>query len=99
MPTAIAFVTDLIFGTKIASTARSLGIDLQIVRSANDFNARLASGAALAIIDLNAAGPDPLAAVRIAHEAAARPRVIAYLSHVQTELAAAAREAGADDVM
>ena len=42
---------------------------------------------------------DPLAAVRTAREAAAPPRIVAYLSHVQTELAAAAREAGAEEVM
>src|SRR5262249_13901593 len=98
MPSVVAFVTDLIFGTKIASTARSLGIELQTSRSLDDFRARLAN-ASVAIVDLNASGSDPIGAVRAACEATSRPHVVAYLSHVQTELAEAARQAGAHEVI
>ena len=95
----VAFATDLIFGVKIASTGKSLGATVYMVRSLEEFRTRLQQGARLAIIDLNAAGPDPLEAVRAARAAPSAPRTIAYLSHVQTDLADAARQAGAHDVL
>lgn len=95
----LVFADDLIFRTKIASTAKSLGLAAQFVRTTRQFAKELnARPAPLAIIDLNA-GDNPLEAVCIAVTATPRPRVVAYLSHVQAELARAARDAGADAVM
>ncbi len=98
MMSVIALVTDLIFATKIGGTARSLGVPLSIVRSLEALTAG-AAGHQLALIDLNAEGVDTVAAVRACKAAEPAPFVIAYLSHVQTDLAAAAREAGADLVL
>lgn len=98
-PAILVLVDDLIFRTKIASTAKSLGLAAQFVRTAQQFSAGLtARPVPLAIVDLNA-NDNPLEAVRIACSAAPRPRIVAYLSHVQADLARAAREAGADAVM
>jgi DNA-binding NarL/FixJ family response regulator len=95
-----AIVTDLIFATRIRSAAEALGVGLQVIRTLDALADRLAdAGNQLLMVDLNADGLDPLAAIRQAKEAAPSVHVIAFVSHVQVELAAAARKAGADQVM
>jgi hypothetical protein len=100
----IAFVTDLIFATKITSTAKALGVPVTMVRTAEKLRETLdalptdAADRPQVLIDLNATA-DPVAAVRLAKAHPAHPLIVAYLSHVQAELAQQAREAGADQVM
>lgn len=95
----VAYVTDLIFATKIRSTAELLGIDVQWVRSAEALAGHLAeSRCDAAIIDLDADG-DPLEAIRAARRIERTPRIIAYVSHVRTDLVTAAEKAGVDSVM
>lgn len=95
----MAWITDLIFETKIRSTAQSLGVMLATVRSLASLSAELdRSRPTLVIVDLNAAG-DPIEAVTIAKAHASHPRVIAYVSHVDVDLARRAQSAGADEVM
>ena len=99
-----AYVTDLLFSTKITSTGQALGAPVKVARGADGLTTALDMAPAtdgrntLVIVDLNASG-DPLEAIRRMKARAAPPRVIAYVSHVQADLAAAAREAGADEVM
>jgi DNA-binding NarL/FixJ family response regulator len=102
MGVAIAVVTDLIFSTKITGTGKALGKPVTVARNL----ARLAELLAaqellprLVIVDLNATGVDVMEAVRVAKAHPSRPHVVAFLSHVQAELAAGARQAGADEVM
>ena len=99
MSGCIAYVSDLIFATKIASTAGSIGRSVLTVHTAEAFFERAtANQPELVIIDLNAAG-DPLAAVQAARKLHRPPRTIAFASHVQTDLIEKARAAGADEVM
>jgi DNA-binding NarL/FixJ family response regulator len=96
----LALVTDLLFATKISSTAKSLGAPVDVVRGVVPLRERVAAGAAsLVIIDLNADASDTIEAIRAVKAARPAVRTVAYVSHVQTELAAAAREAGADLVL
>lgn len=96
---AVAWITDLIFETKIRSTAQSLGAALTTVRSIASLTAELdRSPPTLVIVDLNAAG-DPIEAVTLAKAHASHPRVVAYVSHVDVDLARRAQSAGADEVM
>ncbi len=95
-----AFVSDLIFATKISSTGRALDLEVGIVRTPDALAARLeAHRGGLLLIDLNAANDDPTRAVSIARGATHPPHIVCFLSHVQTELAEQARQAGADEVM
>jgi CheY-like chemotaxis protein len=95
----IALVTDLIFTTKLSSTAKSLGVDFGAVKSVESLCARIREAPdALIVIDLNAEGVDAPMAIRAAKECGA-PRVTAYVSHAQRELAQRAVEAGADEVL
>ncbi|MCZ6817191.1 MAG: hypothetical protein O7F76_10935 [Planctomycetota bacterium] len=94
-----AYITDLIFATKLRSTADSLGIEVNWVRNAEALAERLADTAChTAIIDLDAEG-DPLEAIRATRRLENPPRTIAYVSHVRKDLFAAAEDAGADVVM
>lgn len=96
----VALITDLIFATKVRSTAEAVGIEVDIVRTTTALQdgLRTAGPAACAIIDLNASGIDVAVAIRAAREVGCS-RVVAYLSHVQADMARAARDAGADEVI
>lgn len=96
----LALITDLIFATKVTSTARSMGASIKLVRSADALGEALSTGQdRLVLIDLNAEGVDVLSAIRACSAAPHRPRTICYASHMQAELIEAARQAGADEVM
>lgn len=93
------FIRDLIFETKIKSTGHSLGVGTVVVRSVTELETLLQQSAVrLLIVDLNTAGPTALDAIRAAKDSAG-VRVIAFVSHVDTELAALASQTGADEVM
>lgn len=94
----VAVVTDLTFSTKITGTGKAMGKSVLVARSLGRLGELLeGTRGMLVLVDLNATGVDVMEAVRLAKGKGAR--VVAYLSHVQVELAAAAREAGADEVM
>ena len=98
---AIAYVTDLIFATKIASTAKSMGIGVHLVRDLPSMLSAVQSASAppLVIIDLDASGDDPLEVLRQCGELRPSPRTLAFVSHVRADLIRAAREAGAREVL
>ncbi len=98
MSVVCCVVSDLIFATKIRGTAAALGVDLAVVR---DRAAMLASldDAATVILDLNLDGHDAVELIRLARARSTSPRIIAYCAHVDKDLATAAEEAGADEVM
>lgn len=97
--TAAALITDLFFVSKVKGTADVLGVPLKVVRSVEALLAEVKAGADTLIIDMNASGIDPAEAIRSCKALEPVPRVIAYLSHVQTDLLEAARAAGADLVL
>jgi DNA-binding NarL/FixJ family response regulator len=83
----LAFVDDLFFQAKIAETARQLKIELCTCST---------SGALLA--DLNSRS-EALESIVQMRKAAPEIPVVAFLSHVQTELAEKARAAGCREVV
>ncbi|MCH8343417.1 MAG: hypothetical protein IH983_05475 [Planctomycetes bacterium] len=98
--TIVALVPDLIFATKIASTARSLGVEVATVRTLDQLTERLSSNHdALVLIDLEAPDLDPIHAIELCKQSEHQPRTIAFGSHVRTDLLGAARRAGADEVL
>lgn len=93
----VAVLGDLIFETKIRSTAQELGIETIIVHSLSDLDIELNRVCpSLLLVDLNTAGVEPVTAGNV-HTP--RPFVVAYVSHVDQELAKQAAEAGADQVL
>ncbi len=98
--TIAALVPDLICATKIASTARSLGVEVANVRTLDQLTERLSSNHdALVLIDLEAPDLDPIHAIELCKQSEHQPRTIAFGSHVRTDLLGAARRAGADEVL
>jgi CheY-like chemotaxis protein len=98
----LAVLDDLMFTSKIKTTAGQLGVTVTFARSADAALAEMRKAApALVILDLNNARADPLgivAAMTADPELASIPTV-GYVSHVQTDLIAAARQAGVGEVM
>ncbi len=99
MATVVALVDDLFFQAKMVETARQVGVELKTVTTGDALVAAAQqSSAALLIVDLNARG-GAVDALEQLHAAGNQRPVIAFLSHVQTELAERARGAGCQQVL
>ena len=98
----LAILDDLMFTSKIRAAAQHAGVTLAFARSAQSALEQMRSVApSLAIFDLNNPRTDPIgtiAAMKADATLASIPTV-GYVSHVDAETIAAARAAGADEVM
>ena len=98
----LASVDDLFFRSKVRTTAKHLGIDIQFAATAEELVAQAKSlQPALIIFDLNSSRMDAIATITAlkADASTSELRAIGFASHVHTELIAAARKAGADEVL
>jgi CheY-like chemotaxis protein len=89
---------DLFFQMKLAETAKQLGVEVKVATSGDALLALMAGEPKLVLVDLNARSA-PIAAIEKLRQTQKDVRVVGFLSHVQTELAAQARAAGADEVL
>ena len=101
MPSMIvAFLDDLIFATKLSSTASVVGATVTIVRTLAELGEQLDSAAVeLLMVDLSAGRDDPLEAIAIARASSPEVQIVAFGPHVEGELMNAARQRGADTVL
>ena len=106
MADAIALIDDLFFLAKVHETAKHTGVTLETAATGEQLlKAAAANPAALILVDLNARQGALDAVERLCASNGAADgqgksrRVIAFLSHVQTDLAERARSAGCQDVM
>jgi PleD family two-component response regulator len=98
----LAAVEDLLFKSKISETASTLGIEASFPRSPKKLlEAIHESPPDLLVLDLNSARFEPLALLRSvkSDEATREVTTVGFLSHVQKDLAVAAREAGCDRIV
>jgi DNA-binding NtrC family response regulator len=93
----LALVDDLLFRSKIREVARRAGARIIFVRTAADVADAARARPSLAVVDLHAEKLDPLGSLA-ALRAEGIP-AIGFFAHVQTDLARAALEAGATEVM
>jgi DNA-binding NtrC family response regulator len=99
MACVLAFVDDLFFQAKILETAKQVGVDVRTFTTSNALLAEIKKQAPnLVIVDLNARNK-PLEAIESVHGAAPQLPLIAFLSHVQVDLAQRASAAGSTKVM
>ena len=100
MARVVALMDDLFFQMKVAETAKQLGMELKVAGTADSLMqlVEMEPVPRLAIVDLNARG-GAIAAIERVRAGKSGIRVVGFLSHVQTELAAQARAAGCDEVM
>ena len=98
----LAAVEDLLFKSKISETADVLGVEARFPRSkARLLEALRESPPDLLILDLNSARFEPLELLQTvkSNDAMKDVSTVGFLSHVQRDLAVAARESGCDRVM
>ncbi len=98
----IAAIEDLLFRSKVSETAGQLGVEATFPRSPKKLLEQATqSPPDLLVLDLNSARFEPLELLRRlkSDEATRDVPVVGFLSHVQKDLALAARESGCDRVM
>jgi DNA-binding NarL/FixJ family response regulator len=98
MGRVVALIDDLFFQLKVAETAKQLGIEFKVATNPDALFTLLEPPTMLVIVDLNSRN-QPVATIERLHATQKELRVVAFLSHVQTELAAQARAAGCLEVM
>ena len=98
MPRVVAYMDDLFFQMKLAETAKHLGLEVKVASNAQSLLQLIDPPPELVIVDLNARS-QPLVAMRQLRTAQPQLRVIGFLSHVQTDLAAQAKAAGFNEIM
>ena len=98
-PVGLLVTGDLIFSTKITGTARAIGLDVQVLGSANAALARIHSDPPRCVIlDLGLSSLTSELMREIVVAAAGSP-VLAFGSHVDTDRLQAASDAGCTEVM
>jgi CheY-like chemotaxis protein len=98
----LAAVEDLLFRSKISETASQLGVEAAFPRNPRKLLEAVRERAPdLLILDLNSSRFEPLGIVQTvkSEEATRGVETVGFLSHVQKDLAVAAREAGCDRVV
>ena len=98
----VAAVEDLLFRSKISETATQLGVEALFPRNPKKLlDEAQATSPDLLVLDLNSARFDPLTLLKQlkSNETLKAVPVIGFLSHVQKDLAVAARQSGCDRVM
>lgn len=95
-------VDDLLFSSKIRAVAKNAGVDVTFARTPAEILDRArALTPDLVIFDLNSAKADPVHTIAALKQdpAIASIRTIGFVSHVDAPTIAAARGAGADEVL
>jgi DNA-binding NarL/FixJ family response regulator len=98
MGRVVALMDDLFFQMKLAETAKQLGVEVKVAANGDALMALMESQPKLVIVDLNARS-HPIQTIEMLRHVQKDVRVVGFLSHVQTELAAQAQAVGCDEVM
>lgn len=98
MSRVVALMDDLFFQMKLAETAKQLGVEVKVATNGDALVGLMESAPKLVIVDLNARA-EPLQAIEKVRKASKDVRVVGFLSHVQTQLAAQAQAAGCNEVL
>jgi PleD family two-component response regulator len=98
----LCVVDDLLFSVKISTAAKALNVNVQFERSALNVLPRIrAERPTLVIFDLNSMKLRPLETIAAmkGDPELQTIRTLGYVSHVQSEVIEAAREAGTDEIL
>jgi DNA-binding NarL/FixJ family response regulator len=98
MARVVGYMDDLFFQMKIMETAKQLGVEFKVANNFAGLNDLLDPPTRLVIVDLNARS-SPIATIQSLRATHKDVPVLAFLSHVQTDLAAQAHAAGCTQVM
>ena len=95
-------VDDLLFSSKIRATAKQLGVQISFARTPDDILAQARTlRPTLVVFDINCRKADPINTVATLKSDPELKHIptTGFVSHVDTSLILAAREAGMDEVM
>jgi CheY-like chemotaxis protein len=98
----VCLVDDLIFSIKISTAAKALGVQIYFERAADQVVQTIREKKpSLVILDLNSARLRPLEVIAALKADAELEHIetLGYVAHVQTDVIAAARKAGIDEVL
>jgi DNA-binding NarL/FixJ family response regulator len=98
MAQIVGLMDDLFFQMKVLETAKHLGLEFKVAANADSLMELLATSPRLVIVDLNVRS-GALSAIERVRAEKSDVRMVGFLSHVQTDLAAQARAAGCSEVM
>jgi CheY-like chemotaxis protein len=99
MAQVVALVDDLFFQAKLLETAKRVGVDVHACTTPDALDTEIARVVPkLILVDLNARS-GPFEALERLQASGGKIPLIAFLSHVQVDLAERARAAGCLDVM
>ncbi|HTP68933.1 MAG TPA: hypothetical protein VMJ35_08530 [Dongiaceae bacterium] len=98
MGRVVGLMDDLFFQMKVLETAKHVGVEFKVAQNAEVLATMLEAPTKLVIVDLNSRS-EPVATIERIRATQKGLPVVAFLSHVQTELAAQARAAGSTEVM
>ena len=98
MSSVVALMDDLFFQMKLAETAKQLGVEVKVATNGDALMGLMTGAPKLVIVDLNARS-QPLQAIERVRQNNKDVRVVAFLSHVQTQLAAQAQAVGCTEVL
>jgi PleD family two-component response regulator len=98
----LAAVDDLLFSSKIRTTAKQSGVELLFARTPPEILEQTRTiRPSLVIFDLNSTKADPVRTIAMLKQdpELSSIRTLGFVSHVHTELIEEARHAGLDEVM
>lgn len=102
MAQIFALIDDIFFQSKLFETAKHTGVELKAFSSSDALLAALnnANGAPprLVVVDLNARS-SPIETIAAMRARDSQIPLVSFFSHVQTELAQRAREAGCTEIL
>jgi DNA-binding NtrC family response regulator len=99
MAQVVALIDDIFFQAKLLETAKQVGVEVRTCASADALDAEIAKATPkLVVVDLNARS-GPFEALERLQAGGANIPLVAFLSHVQVDLAQRARAAGCPEVM
>jgi len=98
----VCVLDDQLFSVKISTVAKAIGAEVYFERSPGTVATRIKEKQpSLVIFDLNCAKLQPMTVIaELKADPLTRPiRTLGFVSHVQTDTIAAARQAGVDEVL
>lgn len=100
MSKVVAAVSDMIFQSKIVSTAQAVGLQVNIVTSLESFRQTIGKTTPeCVLVDLEQDEQMVMEVLKLAHAQSPKPTVIGYCPHVRQNVLDLAVRAGFDKVM
>ena len=98
MGRVVGLMDDLFFQMKVAETAKQLGVEFKVAANGDVLAGMLDPPTKLIVVDLNSKN-DPVATIARLRATEKELPIVAFLSHVQVDLAAQAKQAGSTQVL